>query len=134
MGQEIKISAWIENRLAKGYYSFTLETLKEDRLNKTDVSLKRGLARLVKQQKIISIHKGFYIIIPPSYKNMGILPPIMFIDDLMDFLGRPYYVSLLSAAAIFGAAHQQPQAHYICTTLPSVRTTKKKGIAGELLK
>jgi predicted transcriptional regulator of viral defense system len=128
MSSEIKISTWIENRLATGNYSFTLKDLKQDRNNKTDTSTKRALSRLVKQEKIISIHKGFYIIIPPTYKNKGILPPVMFIDNLMGFLDRPYYLSLLSAAAIFGAAHQQPQVNYICTTLPSVRTTKKKGV------
>lgn len=128
MGEDVKISVWVENRLANGRYSFKLEKLKRDLPNKTDISIKRSLSRLVKQEKIISILKGFYIIVPPSYKNMGILPPIMFIDDLMNFLGRPYYVSLLSAAAIFGAGHQQPQTYYICTTLPSIRTTKKKGI------
>jgi len=128
VNKEIKISTWIENKLANGNYTFKLETIKEDLPNKTDISIKRSLSRLVKQGKTISILKGFYIIIPPSYKNMGILPPIMFIDDLMNFIGRPYYVSLLSAAAIFGAAHQQPQVHYICTTLPSIRTTRKKGI------
>lgn len=128
MSEEIKISVWIGKRLASGNYSFTLEVLKEDLYNKTDISIKRSLARLVKQGFIISIHKGFYIIIPASYRNMGMLPPIMFIDDLMNFLGRPYYISLLSAAAIFGAAHQQPQTHYISTTLPSIRVTEKKGI------
>jgi len=128
MSKETKISTWVENRLASGYYSFTLNQFKKNRKNKSEASNKRALSRLVKQKRIISILKGFYIIIPPSYKNMGIIPPVMFIDDLMEFSGRPYYLSLLSAAAIFGAAHQQPQANYICTTLPSIRTTRKRGI------
>lgn len=128
MENETKIIIWVENRLASGNYCFTLNQIKEERKDKSEISIKRALSRLVKQKKIISIYKGFYIIIPPSYKNMGIIPPIMFIDDLMKFIGRKYYISMFSAAAIFGAAHQQPQASYICTTLPSIRSTKKEGI------
>ena len=37
------------------------------------------------------------------------LPPEWFIADLMRFIGQRYYVGLLSAAAIHGSAHQQPQ-------------------------
>jgi predicted transcriptional regulator of viral defense system len=128
MIKNIKISEWLDDKLASGNYSFKIETIKKELPLKTDISIKRSLSRYVKQKKIISVVKGFYIIIPPAYKNMGILPPIMFIDSLMNFMNRPYYVSLLSAAAIYGAAHQQPQMHYICTTLPSIRATKKNGI------
>ena len=128
MSKNTRISVWIDERLAKGAYSFTLENLIAEQPNKTEISITRSLSRLVKKEKIISIYKGFYIIIPPSYQNMGLLPPIMFIDDLMNFLERPYYISLLSAAAIFGAAHQQPQSHYVTTTLPAIRSTSKKGI------
>ena len=128
MDRATKISSWINDRLAKGAYSFSIENIKQDIDNKTDISIKRSLARLTAQKKVISIHKGFYIIIPPSYQNMGVLPPIMFADDLMNYLNRPYYLSLLTAAAIHGAAHQQPQAHYICTTMPSLRRTRKNGI------
>lgn len=124
-----KISSWVEDQLAQGNYSFTAKHLKKDKSHKTDISIKRALSRLVEHNKIISIYKGFYIIIPPAYKRMKVLPPIMFVDSLMTFLGRPYYVSLLSAAAIHGAAHQQPQISYVCTTFPSLRATKKKGIA-----
>lgn len=34
---------------------------------------------------------------------------MLWIDDLMRFHHVPYYVGLLSAAALLGAAHQQPQ-------------------------
>lgn len=129
MTKETNISAWILDRLAKGSYSFNLDMLKNELKDKTAISIKRSLARMSDQKKVISIHKGFYIIIPPSYKNMGVLPPVMFVDDLMNYLKRPYYISLLSAAALHGAAHQQPQSHYICTNLPSLRSTKKSGIS-----
>lgn len=133
MIKEAKISSWIIDRLASGAYSFDIDLLKNELKDKTPVSIKRSLARLTDQKKIISIHKGFYIIIPPAYKNMGVLPPVMFVDELMKYLKRPYYISLLSAAALHGAAHQQPQSHYICTNLPSLRSTNKNGISIEYI-
>ena len=96
--------------------------------DKSKLSIRAALNRLVEKGLVISIYKGFYIIIPPSYQNMGILPPTMFLDDLMEYLSRPYYISLLSSAALQGAAHQQPQTYFVCTTLPSMRDTNKKGI------
>lgn len=122
------ISDWLENCLAEGKFTFTIETIRKELDGKSEIAIKRSLSRLSKQNKIISIHKSFYIIIPPSYKNMGALPPVMFIDDLMAYLDRPYYVSLLSAAALLGAAHQQPQKSYVCTIMPSLRSTDKDNI------
>jgi len=133
MQQNIKISQWVNNHLAIGQYCFALDYLRKNLETKTDISIRRAIDYLAKQNKIASIYKGFYIIIPPSYKNMGVLPPIMFIDDLMTYLKRPYYVSLLSAASILGAAHQQPQVNYVCTNLPSMRSTKRNGIVIEYI-
>ena len=128
MKEQSKVSDWINQQLARGKYSFTLMYLHAHMPDKSYASIKLALKRLVDKNKIISVSKGFYIIIPPSYQNMGILPPAMFMDDLMQYLKRPYYVSLLSAASLHGAAHQQPQVHFVCTTLPSMRDTIKKGI------
>lgn len=86
-----------------------------------------------KQGRIVSVFKGFYIIVPPNYQNMGVLPAVMFIDDLMCYLNRPYYLSLLTAASLHGAAHQGPQSHFVCTTLPTIRTTRKNGIQIEYI-
>ncbi len=128
MKDVIKISDWINQQLARGKYSFTLAYLHANLPDKSYISIKLALKRLVDKNKIISVSKGFYIIIPPAYQNMGILPPAMFMADLMGYLKKPYYISLLSAASLYGAAHQQPQLHFVCITLPSMRDTHKKGI------
>lgn len=128
MKESIKISDWVNQQLALGKFSFTLDYLREKMQNKSDNSIKLALKRLVDKNKIVSVYKGFYIILSPAYYNMGFLPPNMFIDNLMGYLKRPYYISLLSAAALHGAAHQQPQTHFVCTILPSMRNTNKKGI------
>ncbi|MEE8409404.1 MAG: type IV toxin-antitoxin system AbiEi family antitoxin [Myxococcota bacterium] len=48
------------------------------------------------------------MVVPPEYRVAGCLPASWFIDDLMSYLGRDYYVGVLSAAALHGAGHQQP--------------------------
>lgn len=128
MKENTKISEWVNQQLAKGGFSFSLKYLHNVLPEKSELSIKFALKRLVDKGNIISISKGFYIIIPPAYQNLGILPPAMFMDDLMEYLKKSYYISLVSAAALHGAAHQQPQVHFVCTTLPSMRDTNKKGI------
>ena len=83
---------------------------------------------MVDKGRIVSIHKGYYLIISSPYKSRGFLPPYLYLDGLMKELGRPYYMGLLNAAAFHGAAHQQPQEFYVVTSFPVLRTTQKKGL------
>ena len=43
----------------------------------------------------------------------------------MAFLDKPYYVGLLSAAALHGAAHQQPTVYTVITQTPAPRSVDK---------
>jgi predicted transcriptional regulator of viral defense system len=109
---------------AGGRYAFTLEALK----SKFDLSyptLKQNLYRLKLKKEIVQIRQGFYVIIPPEYSKQGMLPPYLFIDDLMKSLDKPYYVGLLSAAALHGAAHQQPMGYTVITQSPAPRSIDK---------
>ncbi len=94
----------------------------------TGIAIKRSLNRLSNKERIISIQKGYYLIIPPTYKAKGILPPSLYLDALMKELNRPYYLALLNAAAYHGASHQQPQEFFVVTTFPVLRPTLKKGL------
>jgi predicted transcriptional regulator of viral defense system len=53
--------------------------------------------------------------VPLEYRSAGAPPPAWYIDALMAFHGRQYYVGLLSAAALHGAAHQQAQEFQVVT-------------------
>ena len=59
------------------------------------------------------------MIVPAEYRAAGCLPASWFINELMRFLGQPYYVGLLSAASIHGAAHQQPMVFQVVTDRPT---------------
>jgi predicted transcriptional regulator of viral defense system len=78
-------------------------------LQRSDDAVRKGLERLSRNGQIFSPSRGFYVVIPPEFRSWGTVPASHFIDDLMSALGRRYYVSLLSAAEMHGAAHQAPQ-------------------------
>jgi len=115
---------WLQSR---GRYTFSLQTALEQ-TGKNYGALKRDLDRLKEKGVLVSIRKSFYVIVPPEYKSFGILPVVQFIDPLMKYLDKRYYVGLLSAAQLHGAAHQQPQEFFVITELPSLRDIFKNGI------
>lgn len=122
------IEDWLLDLQGKGRLTFSLEELCLEASAISFEAIKLSLNRLVNKNKIVSVHQGYYVIVPPSYQNLSILPPIYFIDGLMNFLKRPYYVGLTNAAALYGAAHQQPQSFYVVSTLPALRPTIKKDL------
>ena len=68
-----------------------------------------AITRLKRADQLFSPHPGLYVAIPPQYRTWGVVPALDFIDPLMRALDRRYYVALLSAAELYGAAHQRPQ-------------------------
>lgn len=76
----------------------------------------RAVIRRLKMQGLIAMPlRGFYVIVPPEYTALRCLPADQFVPSLMNFLGVPYYVGLLSAAERHGAAHQRPQEFQVVT-------------------
>ena len=53
--------------------------------------------------------RGLWVPVPPEYRTWGAPPGIEIVDMIMRHRGIGYYVGWLSAAAIYGAAHQAPQ-------------------------
>ena len=118
---------WVEQQQSRGKYVFSLAQVKSDFPDISEQALYLSLSRLSAKDRILSIYKGFYLIIPPEYASRGVLPPMLFIDSLMKFVDKSYYVGLLSAAALHGAAHQQPQEFFVVTDSKQI-TTLKKGL------
>jgi predicted transcriptional regulator of viral defense system len=81
-------------------------------------AMAEALRRLRSNRRIATPRRGFNVIVPPEYREQGCPPAPWFIDDLMRFVGRPYYVALLTAAAVHGAAHQQPMRFQVVTDRP----------------
>jgi predicted transcriptional regulator of viral defense system len=125
---DISVAEWLDTVLARGRYSFSKETLQKELPEYSGIATKRVLNRLTNKGKIVSISKGYYLVIPPQYASKGILPPQLYLDAFMKHLERPYYVALLNAAVFHGASHQQPQEYFVVTSFPVLRPTKKKGL------
>jgi predicted transcriptional regulator of viral defense system len=108
---------------SKGRYSFTYNEALAT-FDISDQALDQNLYRLKSKNVITAIRKGFFVIIPPEYSSAGMLPANLFIDDLMHSINKDYYVALLSAAALHGAAHQQPMEYFVITERPAIRNIR----------
>ncbi len=115
----MKSIAWyIDDWQAHGRYVFTTKDLSVAD-SRSSVAVEAALRRLKKSGRIACPRRGFYVIVPVEYKEAGSPPPSWYIDDLMTYLVQPYYVALLSAAAIHGAGHQQPMVFQVMTDRPT---------------
>ncbi len=99
---------------ASGRYILTREQAL-GALGVSDEALKKAVQRLVAKRRLAVPRRGFFVIVPVEYREAGAPPASWFIDELMKSCGQPYYVGLLSAAALHGAAHQQPQEFQVIT-------------------
>ncbi len=110
----MNIPDYIEDLQAKGRYSVSGQTIVSE-TGKSEKAVERALSRLRQHGTISTPRKGFYVIVPPEYRVAGCLPATWFIDEMMRFAGEPYYVALLSAAELYGAAHHRPQEFQVVT-------------------
>ncbi|HRW77261.1 MAG TPA: type IV toxin-antitoxin system AbiEi family antitoxin [Candidatus Sabulitectum sp.] len=105
---------FIEKLQASGIYGFRKSDL-DGILNLSDKALKSLISRQVKAGKAIHLRSGYYAVVPAEYRDSGAPPASWFIDGLMRHLNRSYYVGLLSAAELYGAAHHKPQVFQVVT-------------------
>ncbi|MBX3183859.1 MAG: type IV toxin-antitoxin system AbiEi family antitoxin [Polyangiaceae bacterium] len=112
MARSSTLRDWIEALPEEGRYTFT----RPDVDAVTDASaktVKMTLRRLKRSGAIVAPRQDFFVVVPREYRAAGCPPASWFVDDLMRYLGRRYYVGLLSAAALHGAGHQQPMAFQV---------------------
>jgi predicted transcriptional regulator of viral defense system len=126
MKKGVDLSKWVDSLQSTGRYTFSREeAVLAVKVSK--VALKFALLRLVAKGRLVIPRRGFYVIVPLEYASAGTLPADWFIDDLMKFRRQPYYVGVLSAAALHGAAHQQPQEFQVVTPV-AMRPVRVKRI------
>ena len=115
-----KLESFLHASRAKGRYSFSREEAKSQ-LGVSEKALNQALFRYSVKGKIAKIRSGYYAILPPEYAHRGMLPFDLFLDPMMKYLQRDYYIALFSAAAYYGAAHQQPMTTYVVIRRPALR-------------
>ncbi|MDR2882797.1 MAG: type IV toxin-antitoxin system AbiEi family antitoxin [Alistipes sp.] len=122
----MSISEWIRDLEAHGFQTFSVERVREAFPGASEQNIMNSLYRMTVKRRIISVYKGFYVIMPPQYSVKGIVAPAYYIDRLMEYIGKPYYVGLLNAAEQHGAAHQRSQRFSVMTIYPSANPSKTK--------
>jgi predicted transcriptional regulator of viral defense system len=128
MDKKVKIRDWILELPKRGRTTFSTDDIfgQYPFLNKEAVT--STLRRLVENGKIQSVWHGFYVVVPVEYELKGVVPPIVYIDRLMNYLQKDYYIALLNAASFYGASHQQPQEFTIITNGKNLRNKFKNGV------
>ena len=120
------IENWIITLQRRGVVSFSNEEVKERFSDNSTRSIELALNKLISTNRIMPVWKGFYVIIPVQYAALGVVPPVQYIDYLMTYINRKYYVALLNAAEFYSAAHQRPQQYSVVCKFPSIRDLSKK--------
>ena len=118
------VADWIYDRPLRGNYTFTHAEVVMAFPDRSAGSIARALTREVSKGRLMSPMRGFYVIVPDEYVLRGAVPQPFYLDDMMQYLGRKYYVALLSAASYHGAAHQVPLRFSVMTELPAMRDKK----------
>lgn len=118
MERKETISEWIKQRKFRGKYTFSVEDVMSDFPTLQYSNVFNSLSRQVKTKVIISPVRGFYVIVPTEYGLKGLVPPVFYVDRMMIYLQREYYIGLLNAAEFYGAALQRPQSFTVIHTPP----------------
>jgi len=122
-----RLSTYLTDQMASGRIVFTRDKV----ISELGISRRAFLdaaERLQRKGQLASPRHGFYVIVPPQFSSWGGPPPSWYIDDLMRYEGRDYYVAILKAAELHGAAHQAVMAFQVITDkrLPDIRLGRSK--------
>lgn len=112
------LAEYLDQLQSEGRYTFTRDGVERE-LGLGPQALAAALRRLRVRGKVVTPRRGFHVVVPAEHRAAGAPPPSWFVDDLMRHLGQPYYVGLLTAAALHGAGHQQPMTFQVVTDRPT---------------
>ena len=119
------VREWVAGEEIIGHSSFSYAEVCAALPHYSKQVVSTELSRLVRAGIVQIVHRRFYVTIPTKYKKAGVVPPRYYIDSLLRYLKKPYYMSLLSAAEMHGAAHQMPQIDFVSTTRPCFTTSAR---------
>jgi hypothetical protein len=109
--------AFIDKRMALGRVAFSLDELLEES-ELSAIAAKNQLRRLFSRVIRVSPRQPFFLIISPEHRTMGAPPANWWLQDFFDWIGRPYYLALQSAASEFGSNPQALQVAQVMTDRP----------------
>ena len=123
---EKTVREWVRKREITGKPLFSFFDLKEAFPSSSEQLLLNNISRLKRNRILYSPYKSFYVVLPPQYVLTGSVPSSYYMDELMSRLGRKYYFGLLTAAAMWGAAHQRPMVDCVMIEPPRLSSAADK--------
>ena len=117
----MSIADWIEGLAPSGRYTFSKEDVRKAFPAMSAPTVDTALHRSVAKGRVFSPCRGFYVVVPEEYRLWKAVPQEVYLDRMMQYLQRKYYVSLLSAAERHGAAHQAPMEFLVMVEPPVLR-------------
>lgn len=117
VAQKLLLGQLDDRLIGAGRYAATVAELVEE-TEATPSAIRSALARLVEKRRAFSPARGLFVFVPSEFRSWGVVPADWFIDQMMQQLDREYYVGLLSAAQLHGAAHQRPQVTQVIVNSP----------------
>ena len=85
----------------------------------TTLAVKRQLEHLADKVVRLPGRPSCFLIVPPEHRPRGAPPVSYWLADYCLLRQKPYYVGLLSAAALHGSAQQAVQVTQVMTTAPT---------------
>lgn len=122
------LSSWIRDLPKRGKLFFSQEDVFNAFPEMSPNSIRKALERRLVKGEIQSVWRGFYGVVVYEYGLQAVIPPSSYIDLLMQYLGRNYYVALLTAARQHGSGHQAPQTFMVMVEGSSLRAKEKNGV------
>lgn len=104
----IRTAEVIDSLLAHGQIAVSTEAV-SGLLGVPPEHVRVRMQPLVHNGRVFSPARGLWVAVPPEYRSWRVIPGTQFVDPMMVHLARDYYVGWLSAAEMYGAAHQRPQ-------------------------
>ena len=108
---------FLEHSQARGEFIVSVDQLAQAG-QMTHVAVRRQLEHLSHRVRHLPGRPSAYIIVPPEHLARGAPPVAAWLDAYFRLRGQPYYVGLLSAAALHGSSSQALQVTQILTTKP----------------
>ena len=124
------IREWLRQREIRGKTIASLEEVCGAFPHLSRQVIFNTLSRLKKEKILYSPYSALYVTIPSQYVLRGQVPPYYYMDAFMSRQCKKYYFGLLSAGALWGAAHQRAQSDFVITERPrlSQSDTAKRGV------
>lgn len=108
---------FLDTLQACGQITFCLSELQRE-TGLTRLAARRQLARLGARVTRVTPRRDFFLVVSPEYQALGAPPVEWWLDAFCRYRQQPYYLGLLSAAAMHGSSHQAAQVIQVITDRP----------------